>query len=62
MADSVRMDWIETTGLALRYDWMAAMLKQPAWYTLGKGPQYKRPRYPTAREAIDAALSERASL
>jgi len=56
------MDWIETTGLALRYDWMAAMLKQPAWYTLGKGPQYKRPRYPTAREAIDAALSERASL
>ena len=62
LADSVRLDWIEATGSTLRHDGMAAVLGRPAWYTIGKGPNYKRPRYPTAREAIDAAMSEHASL
>jgi len=58
LADSMRMDWLEAHGSSLGYDFFAGLQGKPAWYTSGKGAKYKRPRYLTAREAIDAAMRE----
>lgn len=56
--DTERMNWLEHHGSVLRFDWLGSIMGAPAWYTTGREPQYKRPRYSTAREAIDAAIRE----
>jgi len=55
--DKKRLDWLEAGG-DLRRDFISAVAGAPAWWTKGPGPNYQRPHYRTAREAIDAAMRE----
>lgn len=55
--DRKRLDWLEAGG-DLRRDFISAVAGAPAWWTKGPGPNYQRPHYRTAREAIDAAMRE----
>jgi hypothetical protein len=62
ITDTDRMDWIERGG-TVRIDLNGAVFGcDPAlgrgWWTPGKGANKQRPRYQTAREAIDAAIRE----
>lgn len=59
ISDTQRMDWIESGG-EVRRDLLASFYEsdEVGWWTRGCGPNYKRPRYRTAREAIDAAIRE----
>ncbi len=57
LTDTDRMNWLES-GVEIRRDLIAAIGGKPCWWTIGKAPNYKRPRYWTAREAIDAAIKE----
>lgn len=61
ITDAERMDRIER-GLEVRQDDLAAIFGEaygkPGWWTPGKGANKRRPRYWTAREAIDAAIRE----
>jgi hypothetical protein len=62
ITDTERMDWIERGG-TVRIDLHGAVFGcDPAlgrgWWTVGREPNKRRPRYWTAREAIDAAIRE----
>jgi hypothetical protein len=64
ITDKRRLDWIEAGG-QIRCDWITRLIvpglpRSPGWWTTGREPNYKRPRYFTAREAIDAAMREEA--
>lgn len=56
--DSIRLNWMEAHPGYLRCDNGDAKRWGTGWWTIGRGPNYKRQRYETAREAIDAALAE----
>ena len=58
MTDTQRLDWLDRNGDVLRHDLLSQMSSRPAWWIRWGQPNYKRPRFATVREAIDAAIEE----